>query len=86
MTIHVGFVAFDCKDFQHDGVEKTMAAVVGPIRIVETTNREGEAANLIFNGCSLFKGCQNINCSYSWVSREEGRKAGNDHTTKAAQD
>jgi len=72
--LQLGFIAFECKHHLHNGVEKTVGAIVGPIRILDTVNQAGEEAQIIFHGCSAYEFCTNPICGYSSVSRERNKQ------------
>ncbi len=51
--------------------DKIKTVIVGPIRIFESAKEEGQKAFDLVIGCNYFRGCENKQCAYSWVSRLE---------------
>ena len=60
-----------CSHYTEDGKEVEKTVIVGPIRIFESIKEEGQKAFDLVIGCNYFRGCENKQCAYSWVSRLE---------------
>ena len=64
-----------CPHYTRDGQEREKTVIVGPIRIFETLKNEGVKSFDIIIGCNFFRYCENRSCGYSWVSRQERKRA-----------
>ena len=73
--IEVNHNSMVCPHFTQDGMEFEKTVVIGPIRIFEEYREEGQKVYDLVIGCNYFRNCQNMDCGYSWVSRQERKKS-----------
>ena len=85
MSVTVGYMVFDCDAFEHDGEQRTVKAIIGPLRVVEDFQDGGRAENTVYSGCSAHFNCENPNCIYSRLSRgmRKGERDGAKHDRPA---
>jgi len=69
--IEVTHSSMACPQYMVDGKEVEKTVIVGPIRIFESLKEDGQKSFDLVIGCNYFRGCENKQCAYSWVSRLE---------------
>jgi len=72
--IELAHASMPCPHYTQDGEELEKTVIVGPIRIFEAFKEDGQKSYDLVIGCNMFRYCENYNCGYSWVSRQERKK------------
>lgn len=70
----VDYHDFICDQFILNGAQKEVKAIIGPIRLIDLLDRESNKETIVISGCSMYYNCQNYNCAYSKVTRDEAKK------------
>ncbi len=69
--ISVSHSSMKCPHFTSEGVELDRTVIIGPIRIFEDIQQSGQKVCDLVIGCNMYRNCENTDCGYSWVSRQE---------------
>jgi hypothetical protein len=62
LSVHLEYKDIKCEEFTKSGKKETVSVTIIPLRIVQD---EKDEVVKISTGCSMWKGCENGNCSFS---------------------